>query len=149
MIRRRRIATDHTEIIGTVLLAGLIASLLTSAVGAASLLRTLQFGPCVGEILVFGPYAQMAPDWRINAERSSDHRHCLLKPAVMGTGRGSMVVERRAADGRTFQAYWAGGPTSEGDADCGSVADLTLGLVEMQTLLNADAASRHWHFVEF
>lgn len=149
MNRRRRIATDHTETIGTALLAGLIAGLLASVVGAASVLRTLQFGPCVGEILVFGPYTQMSPDWRINAERSSDHRHCVLKPAVMGTGRGSMVVERRAADGRTFQAYWAGGPTSEGNTDCGSAVDLALGLIEMQTLRNADAASRHWRFIEF
>jgi hypothetical protein len=65
----------------------------------------------------------------------------------MGKVHGSMVVEQRLPDGRTFRAHWAGGPTSDGDGNCGSAADLTLGLVEMQTLLNADAATRHWHFV--
>jgi hypothetical protein len=147
--RWRRIVTDPTELIGTALLACLIACLLASAVGAATMLRTLQFGPPVGEILLFGPYGQMTPGWRIDAVRSADHRRCVLKPAVMGTGRGSMVVERRMPDGRTFQTHWAGGPTSEGDGNCGSTADLTLGLVEMQTLLNADAATRHWHFIGF
>lgn len=149
MNRRRRLASDPTETIGTALLAGLIASLLASAVGAATLLCTLQFGPSVGEILQFGPYGQMAPEWRIDAVRSSDHRHCVLQPAVMGTRRGSMVVERRSADGRDFWAHWAGGPTSDGTGNCGDSADLTLGLVEIQTLLNADAAARHWRFVGF
>ena len=140
---------DATEVIGTALLAGLIASLLASAVGATTLLGTIQFGPRVGEILQFGPYGQLTPEWRVDAVRSSDHRHCVLKPAVMGTVRGSMVVERRMPDGRTFQAHWIGGPTSEGAENCGSAVDLTLGLVQMQTLLNADAAVRHWHFIGF
>ena len=149
MNRRRRIVADPTGTIGTVLLGCLIASLLAGAVGAATLLCTLQFGPSVGEILQFGPYGQTAPEWRVDAVRASDHRHCVLKPAVMGATHGSMVVEQRASDGRTFQAYWAGGPTSEGEGNCGSAVDLTLGLVEIQTLLNADAAARHWRFVGF
>ena len=149
MNRRRRVTADATEMIGTALQACLIASLLASAVGAATHLRTLQFGPCVGEILRFGPFGQMAPEWQIEAIRSSDHRRCVLKPAAMGTAHGSMVVERRMADGRTFQAHWIGGPTSEGDGNCGNPADLTIGLVEMQTLLNADALTRHWHFIGF
>jgi hypothetical protein len=145
--RRRRLAFDPTEYISTVLLACLIACLLASAVGVATLLSTLQFGPGVGEILQFGPYAQMTPEWRIEAVRSSDHRRCVLKPAIMGQVPGSMVVEQRLPDGRTFRTHWAGGPTSDGDGNCGSAADLTLGLVEMQTLVNADAATRHSHFV--
>jgi hypothetical protein len=149
MNHRRRLAADATETIGTALLACLIASLLASAVGAATLLDTLQFGPDVGEILQFGPYGHFTPEWRISAEQSSDHRYCVLQPAIMAAEHGSMVVEQRAADGRTFRAYWVGGPTSEGNNNCGSTADLTLGLVEMQTLRNADAASRHSSFVGF
>lgn len=149
MNRRRRLAYYSQEQIGTVLLACLIAGLLAGGVGVVALLPLVQLGPEVGEILHFGPYGQMAPSWRIDATRSADHRRCVLQPAVMGTEHGSMVVEQRLADGRTFRAHWAGGPTSSGDKDCGSPADLTLGLVEMQTLLNADAASRHWHFAGF
>jgi hypothetical protein len=54
-----------------------------------------------------------------------------------------------ATDGRTFQAHWIGGATSEGDTNCGGVADLSLGLVETQTLLNADTTTRHWYFTGF
>jgi hypothetical protein len=149
MNRRRRLAADAMETIGTALLACLIASLLASVVAAATLLDTVQFGPDVGEIVQFASYGHLAPEWRISAERSSDHRYCVLQPATMAAVHGSMVVEQRAADGRTFRAYWVGGPTSEGDTNCGNTADLTLGLVEMQTLRNADAASRHWAFVGF
>ena len=62
----------------------------------------------------------------------------------MAASRGSMVVEQRAADGRRFQVHWAGGPTSGGTADCGSTADLTLGLPEMQTMVNAGEEAQ-WH----
>lgn len=134
--------------IGTALQACLLAGLLASAVGVAAWLHAMQFGPPVGEILRFGPYGQPAPIWQIQAVRSSDHRRCVLKPAVMAMAHGSVVVERRLA-GPTFQAHWAGGPTSDGDGNCGSAADLTLGLIEMQTLVNADGAGRHWSVVGF
>jgi hypothetical protein len=146
--QRQRSATETGAMIGTVLQACLLAGLLASTVGVVALLRTVQLGPPVGEILRFGPYGQPAPIWQIQAIRSSDHRRCVLKPAVMATVDGSMVVERRLA-GSGFQAHWAGGPTSDGDGNCGSAADLTLGLVEMQTLVNADGAGRHWYFAGF
>lgn len=146
--QRQRLAADTGETIRTLLQACLLAGLLASAAGVAAVLHTVQFGPPVGEILRFGPYGQPAPIWQIQAVRSSDHRRCVLKPAIMATAHGSVVVERRLA-GPTFQAHWAGGPTSDGDGNCGSVADLTLGLVEMQTLVNADATARHWYFGGF
>lgn len=147
--RRHRLSADIEEVVGTALRAGLIATLLAGAVGAATLLRTLQFGPPVGEILQFGSYDQYSPDWRISAVRSSDHRRCVLKPAMLSAERGSVVVEQRLDDGWTFQAHWSGGPTSDGDGNCGSAADLILGLTEMQALVNADAAARHWGFIGF
>lgn len=142
--RRQRLTTITADTIDTVLLASLIAALLAGAVAAATLLRTLKFGPPVGDILRFGPYAQPAPIWRIDAVRSSDHRHCVLQPAVMAKAHGSLVVEQRLADGRTFQVHWAGGPTGDADGNCGSAVDLTLEFPEMQTLVNADAAGRHF-----
>jgi len=80
-----------------------------------------------------------------DAQLASDHRHCVLKPAVMALSQGSAVVEQR--DDRTFLIHWAGGPTSEGRTNCGGAADLLLGLTAVQTLLNADAAGQHWYFV--
>jgi len=145
--RSRRSVVAAGETIWTALLGFLIASLLAGAAGGLSLLRTVEFGPPVGEILVFGPYSQPASAWQISATRSADHRHCILQPAIMAASDGSIVVERRLADGRTFYAHWRGGPTSEGADDCGSAVDITLDLVAMQTLINADPDARHWHFV--
>lgn len=142
--RRQRLATTTVEIIDTALLACLVAGVLVGVVAAVTLLRTLQMGPPVGEILRFGPYPEATPLWRIDAVRSADHRHCILQPAVMEKAHGSVVVEQRFADGRTFLVHWEGGPTSDGAANCGSAMDLILGLPEMQTLVNADAAGRHF-----
>jgi hypothetical protein len=147
--RRPRFAIDTSELLGTALAAFLIAGLLSATVGIASLLRAVEFGPMLGEILTFGPYDDPPPIWQIDATRSSDNRHCTLKPAIMAHAHGSMVVERRLPDGRTFQAHWIGGPTSDDNRDCGSAVDLTLRLIAMQTLVNADAQGKHWHFVGF
>lgn len=147
--RRRRLHADTGEIIGTAFLACIIAGLLASTVGAATLLRSLQFGPPVGEMLLFRPYAQMAPEWRIDAVRSADHRRCILKPAIMSAEHGSVVVEQRQSNGPTFQVHWAGGPTSDGNGDCGGAVDLILGLTQMQTLVNADSTATHWRFAGF
>ena len=65
----------------------------------------------------------------------------------MAVSQGSMVVERRLPDGRTFLAHWAGGPTSDDAGNCGSDVDLAIGLAAMQTLVSADATAVHWHFI--
>lgn len=145
--RRQRLLRDANGMVGTASVAFALAGLLIGMVGAVILLQTLQFGPPVGEILRFGPYDGWTPVWQIDAERSTDRHRCVLKPAVMAATHGSMVVEQRRDDGRTFLIHWAGGPTSNDRADCGSAADLMVGLTAMQTLLNADAAGQHWHFI--
>ncbi len=135
---------NTVDMIDTALMACFIATLLASGVAAATQLRSLEMGPPVGEILRFGPYAQPGPTWQIDAVRSVDRRRCVLQPVVMAQARGSLVVEQRLADGRTFLAHWVGGPTSDGGVYCGSAVDLTIALPEMQTLVNADAAARHF-----
>jgi hypothetical protein len=142
---RQRVANYSGEIIDTALLASLLAALLSSVVGVLTLLTSLRIGPPVGQILTFGPYDQPAPVWQVDATRLADHRRCVLKPALMAAAPGSMVVERRLPDSRTYQVHWIGGPTSEGDRDCGRAVDLILGLPAMQTLVNADAAAWHLH----
>ena len=149
--RRQRVADHAGEVVSTVLIACLIASLLASTVAAAAVFNRLQFGPRVGEILRFRPGGYIPADWGIPAERLSDHRICLLEPAVLSAERGSIVVEQRRSDGWYFHAHWAGGRTSAGANDCGSSADLQLGLTAMQALVNAAGGSvgAHWHFVGF
>jgi len=125
-----------------------MAALIASApVCALSLLSQVQFGPRLGEILTFQSYDQPRPTWRVDAKQSSNNRSCILKPAVMAVSHGSTVVERRLADGRTFVAHWAGGPTSDDAGNCGSDVDLAIGLAAMQTLVSADTTAVHWHFI--
>jgi hypothetical protein len=144
--RRSRLLRDANEILGTASLAIVLAGVLTGMVGAVSLLQSVEFGPPVGEILHFGPYIGWTPGWQIDARQASDHRLCVLKPAIMALTHGSAVVEQRQRGGREFLLHWAGGPTSEDRTSCGDTADLLLGLTAVQTLLNADAAGQHWHF---
>lgn len=145
--RRQRVGADIGEAVGTALLALLLASLLTGAVGLLSLLDDVRFGPSLGTVLTFGPYGANPPGWQVEAVRVSDHRRCILRPAVMGAGPGSMVVDQRLADGPTFRAHWAGGPTSDGRSDCGSGVDVTISLPAMQTLVDGAAAASHWYLV--
>ena len=142
--RRSRVRDRAVETLETVLIAALIAG---APVWALSLLSQVQFGPPVGEILTFGSYDQPRPTWHVDAKRSSTNRSCILKPSVMAVSHGSMVVERRLSDGRTFLAHWAGGPTSDDAGNCGSDVDLAIGLAAMQTLVSADATAVHWHFI--
>jgi hypothetical protein len=145
--RRYRVVNGAIQTLETVLLAALLAGALVCAVGALSLLPQVQFGPPVGQIVTFRWFGQPTPSWHVDAMQSSTNRHCILKPAIMAATRGSMVVERRMRDGRTFLAHWAGGPTSDDARNCGSNVDLTIGLAAMQTLLSADAKAVHWYFV--
>ena len=142
--RRSRVRDRAVETLETVLIAGLIAG---APVYALSLLSQVQFGPPVGEILTFRFYDQPRPTWHVDARQSSTNRACILRPVVMAVSHGSMVIERRLADGRTFLAHWAGGPTSDDAGNCGSDVDLAIGLAAMQTLVSVDGASVHWHFI--
>ena len=144
---RSRAVNCAIELFETALLGALLAGALVSVVGALSLLPQVQFGPPVGEILTFSWYGQLRPTWHVNAVQSSTNRYCILKPGVMAATHGSMVVERRMPDGRTFLAHWAGGPTSDDAWNCGSDVDLAIGLAAMQTLVSIDAKAVHWCFV--
>ena len=142
--RPPRVRARAVETLETVLIAALIAG---APVGALSLLSQVQFGPPVGQILTFRSYDEPRRTWHVDAKQSATNRPCILKPAVMAMSRGSMVVERRMPDGRTFVAHWAGGPTSDDAGNCGSDVDLAIGLAAMQTLVSVDATAVHWHFI--
>lgn len=144
---RYRAVSRAREILETMLLAALLAGALIGADGALSLLSRVQFGPPVGAILTFGWYGSTTRTWHVPAMQSSTNRLCALQPSVMAAAHGSMVVERRMPDGRTFLVHWAGGPTSDDAGNCGSDVDLTIGLAAMQTLVSVDATAPHWHFI--
>lgn len=128
---------------GVALLACLVAGLLVSAVGMLALLQTLQIGPGVGEILVFGPYDQPVSGWKVQALRVADRQRCVLNPTIMAQAPGSMVVEQRQGNASSFLVHWTGGGTSGPGQDCGHSADLRLGLQQMQAMANA-AQAAHW-----
>jgi hypothetical protein len=115
------------DVARTALLAGLIAGLLVSGVAVVSTATTLDMGPKVGDILVFRQGARMPGDWEFTvATRASPAATCSLRPEVMASEGGSLVVEERLQQPRAFHVHWAGAHTSEGTADCGNNAELVL-----------------------
>jgi hypothetical protein len=134
----RRADGSRGETVRTVVIASLIAGLLASSVAVVSVARTIDIGPKVGDILVFRPGARMPADWEFSATTTATPAvTCNLRPEVMASGGGSLVVEQRFAMPRAFQVHWAGGRTSEGGADCGSSAELILPGADVQLLSNA------------
>ncbi len=81
----------------------------------------------------------MPPDWAFNAVVVSDQLpvSCTLKPGVMASAGGSLVVEQRSQDSRLYRVHWAGHQTSDADTDCGRAADLWLSVNDLQLLSNA------------
>jgi hypothetical protein len=142
--RRQRLIAGLDGVVDTALLGGLVGSLLAGAVATVIMLETLQFGPAVGAILRFERFGQPAPLWHVDAIRVADGQHCVMKPAIMGLVHGSMVVEARLPDGRTFRVHWGGGPSSDDSGNCGSAVDLNLGLVALRRLFEAQGAPGHW-----
>ncbi len=124
------------EILRTIVLGCLIAAILASSVAVVSAARTLDLAPGVGDILVFKQGARMPSDWDFTAT-NTDAVACTLKPEVMTSRGGSLVVEQRLDDISSYRVHWAGGPTSDGVTNCGSSADLVIGRAELQLLANA------------
>jgi hypothetical protein len=119
------------------MLACLIAALLASAVAVVSAAGMIEVGPRVGDILVFQQGAHMPPDWEFSvATAATPSVRCSLRPTVMASQGGSMVVEERFQTPLTFQVHWAGGRTSDSGADCGSDAELVVPGEDLQLLTN-------------
>jgi hypothetical protein len=126
------------QIVRTAVMASLIAGLLTGGVAMVSQATAIDVGPKVGDILVFRQGARMPADWEFNvATTGAPARTCNLRPDVMASGGGSLVVEERLQSPRTFNVHWAGGHTSEGISDCGSSAELVVPGPDLQLLSNA------------
>ena len=138
MMRRPRLPDNGSEIARTAILACLVAALLASSVAMVSAARTIELGPAVGDILVFRHGATLASDWEFTATKTGKAvATCSLRPAVMASRSGSLVVEQRFENPRSFRVHWAGGPTSDGAADCGDNAELVVPGADLQLLANA------------
>ena len=123
----------------TVLIAGVIATLLASGAAVVAAARTIDLGPKVGDILVFRTGARLPADWEFAVVNASDQLPvgCKLQPVVMASGGGRLVVERRTDNSRTYLVHWAGRKTSHPDSDCGTTADLLVSRGDLQLLSNA------------
>jgi hypothetical protein len=122
-----------------VLVAALIAGALASGAAVMAAARTVDFAPKVGDILVFRAGTRLPSDWAFNAVVESNQLpvSCTLKPNVMASAGGSLVVEQRSSDARQYRVHWAGHQTSDGEADCGVAADLYVSANDLQLLSNA------------
>jgi hypothetical protein len=132
--------TDNasSEVARTALLACLIAALLASSVAVVSAARTIDIGPKVGDILVFRQGSRMPADWEFTvATASAPSTACNLRPTVMASEGGSLVVEERVQAPRAFHVHWAGGRTSDSGPDCGGDAQLVVTGADLQLLANA------------
>jgi hypothetical protein len=132
----RRANGGAGDIVRNVVLGCLIATILASSVAVVSAARTLDLAPNVGDILVFKKGARMPSDWDFTAN-NADAMACTLRPDVMATAGGSLVVEQRLDNASAYRVHWAGGPTSEGVTNCGGSVDLTMSREELQLLSNA------------
>jgi hypothetical protein len=131
----RHTGNAPSGVLGTAMLACLVAALLVSTVAVVSAARTIEIGPRVGDILVFRQGARMPPDWAFTvAAAPAPSVTCSLRPAAMASQGGSIVVEQRSPP--TFQVHWAGGRTSDAGADCGSDAALLVASSDLQLLTN-------------
>jgi hypothetical protein len=136
---RRRSGEPAGDVLGTALVACLLAALLASSVAMVAAARTIDIAPKVGDILVFRAGARVPIEWEFAAVTISDQLpiSCNLRPDVMALAGGSLVVEERFANKRMYRVHWAGQHTSDGENDCGAVADLLVSRSDLQLLTNA------------
>jgi hypothetical protein len=134
------------ESIWTVLPVALIVVLLIGVL-TMGLLRSFNFGPSLGDVVVFQPsHLSVSADGLAGADvtvrragtAGSDAASCVLNPPTMAAEGGSLVVERAlSATPPLYQVHWAGRRTSTGSDDCGASADLLLPAADLLDLAGA------------
>jgi len=117
--------------IWTVIPIGFVIILMV-AVLVGGILKSARFGPAIGDIVSFDAPAPALDQGPVIALRAgptgSDHAGiCTLRPEIMASGGGSLVIEQRENEGRgPFRVHWAGRRTAAGAEDCGSSAELVV-----------------------
>ena len=142
----RRSGHGETEsaTLENVLTACTVVLLLASLGGLAALISGLHVGLRVGDILVFKPKTEIVGSLPATATFAGAEVRpagapavCTLDPVVMAHGGGSLVVETKSLVKPTYEVHWAGGPTANDGSSCGTVADLTISRMDLQSLVNA------------
>ncbi len=138
MSRPRRAHVDDT--LWTLVLSLIAGALLALATGLCAFAELERIGPSVGNIVVFRAVVGATEWWHIDAKfADTPGRGCVLSPAVMGSGGGSLIIEaRRLSSPPVYRVHWAGRHTSTGASDCGASADLVLSRSDLMRL--ADVA---------
>lgn len=118
--------------------------LLLFGVFSATLMMQREGGrPMVGDIVVFEPGGPDREFWRVAAvatlvSATGTGRTCVLNSSVMAATGGSLVVEARLpGESPRFRLRWAGPRTDDGVRDCGRMAELLVGRVDLRKLATA------------
>ena len=110
---------------------------------AFSLMNLEGLRPKVGEIVVYRSRLQERDIWQLQVVKyrptSNDSDICVMDPAVMAEGGGSLVVEARddTSPEAPYRLHWAGAHTARGAGDCSGSADLEVSRTDLQKLANA------------
>ncbi len=134
----RRSGEPEGDTLGTALLACMLAALLASSVAMVAAAGTIDIAPKVGDILVFRPGARVPIEWEFPAVTISDQLpvSCNLRPDVMVSAGGSLVV-RSASLASACIGFTGRTASTNGEYDCGAVADLLVSRSDLQLLINA------------
>ncbi|HET8995115.1 MAG TPA: hypothetical protein VFN42_00465 [Acetobacteraceae bacterium] len=123
------------------LTASAVVLMLASVIILVALISTAFVAPRVGDVVRFRPGSTVAEDLTFPAHRAGTAAQpgasCVLDPATMVQGGGSLVVESRFTKLHEYQVHWAGQRTASGAQDCGRSVDLTLRQSDLETLVNA------------
>ena len=121
-------------------LANLGVVVIIMAMAIVGMLRLVDhFLPSVGDIVAFDHTKRASPgsEARITVRPAgaASAAACVLDVRTMWQGGGSLVIEAmRFRPSISYRVHWAGGPTSEGPTNCGSVAELLLDQSDLVTL---------------
>jgi hypothetical protein len=132
---------DSSYVYGLLIVVALVCIIITLVIMGLQRLDDA-LAPQIGDIISFkhersiGPNAQE----RITARRvgRAPAVRCTLDERVLRASGGSIVIEAlQSLPQPTYRVHWAGAHTSDGEADCGAVADLVLSRIEIVALMNA------------
>jgi hypothetical protein len=121
-------------------LCGTVATaLLVAAVIGGSLRLAERLKPRTGDILSFNRAKGVVSDREsmvtVGVVGNSSVVSCVLKPHVMQTSGGSLVIVAvQYIPSLHYQAHWAGTRTSDEGTDCGRSADLLLSPDDLSAL---------------
>ena len=128
--------------LGTVLLS-VVAIALAGMAGTLGLIRQVgEFGPKVGDIVVFDPLAPMSRDMNASLPAMSANGQpgvaCVMDVRTIHANGGSVIIEAREPRADFgYRVHWAGARSSGDGSNCGSTADLLMNVEDIEVLAMA------------